>query len=141
MANALYPLYKQVALGGGTRIDLSADTIRMVLILTAYVYSATHQFFSDLGTNVYGGQAGMSTNPAFTGKSITNGVFNATSPVVFSTVTGTQISYIGGFKDTGTQATSPLLFFIDTATGLPFTPNGGNINVNLDTGANKIFAL
>ena len=31
--------------------------------------------------------------------------------------------------------------FIDTATGLPITPNGGDIIVTWDNGANKIFKL
>lgn len=141
MANQLYPLYKQVALGGGTRIDLSADTIRLALVLTAYTFSAAHQFFSDLGVNVIGGQAGISGNQAFASKSVTNGVFNATSPVVFTSISGTQVSYLVGFKDTTVAGTSPLIFYIDTATGLPITPNGGNISIALDSGANKIFAL
>jgi len=33
---------------------------------------------------------------------------------------------------------SYMLLYIDTATGLPVTPNGGDINVNWDNGANKI---
>lgn len=36
---------------------------------------------------------------------------------------------------------SPLIAFIDTATGLPVTPNGGDITVAWDSGANKIFKL
>ena len=31
------------------------------------------------------------------------------------------------YKDTGSEATSPLIAYIDTATGLPITPNGGDI--------------
>ena len=42
---------------------------------------------------------------------------------------------------TGTEATKDLIAFIDTATGLPCTPNGGNINVVWDSGANRIFKL
>ena len=38
-------------------------------------------------------------------------------------------------------STSQLVAYIDTATGLPVTPNGGNIQIVWDTGANKIFAL
>ena len=45
------------------------------------------------------------------------------------------------YKDTGTEATSPLIAYIDTATGLPVTPNGGNITVTWDNGTNKIFKL
>ena len=45
------------------------------------------------------------------------------------------------YRDTGTEATSPLIAYIDTATGLPITPNGGDIIVVWDDGANKIFRL
>jgi len=36
---------------------------------------------------------------------------------------------------------SPLLAFLDSVTGLPVTPNGGDITVAWDNGANKIFKL
>lgn len=36
---------------------------------------------------------------------------------------------------------SPLIAYIDTATGLPVTPNGGDITIAWDSGANKIFKL
>ena len=38
-------------------------------------------------------------------------------------------------------ADSPLIVFIDTATGLPVTPNGGDLNVVWDNTGNKIFKL
>ena len=43
------------------------------------------------------------------------------------------------WKDTGSEATSPLIAYFDTVTGLPVTPNGGNINLTFD--AAGIFAL
>lgn len=39
-------------------------------------------------------------------------------------------------KDTGTEATSPLIAYIDTATGLPIAPNGGDITPRSEA-ANK----
>jgi len=36
---------------------------------------------------------------------------------------------------------SPLIAYIDTATGLAVTPNGGDITIAWDSGANKIFKL
>ena len=61
--------------------------------------------------------------------------------VTFTSVTGASIEAIVLYKDTGTDSTSPLIAFIDTATGLPITPNGGDIIVTWDNGANKIFKL
>lgn len=31
--------------------------------------------------------------------------------------------------------------FGDTSANLPFTPNGGNLNVTIDSGANRLFKL
>jgi hypothetical protein len=40
-----------------------------------------------------------------------------------------------------THASDALIAYIDTATGLPFTPSGGDIEVQWDSGANAIFKL
>ena len=56
-------------------------------------------------------------------------------------VSGSTINAIVIVKDTGTEATSPLIAYIDTATGLPITPNGGDIIVTWDNGINKIFRV
>ena len=53
----------------------------------------------------------------------------------------TSIEAIVIYVDTGTEATSPLIAYIDTATGLPITPNGGDIIVTWDNGVNKIFKV
>ena len=58
-----------------------------------------------------------------------------------NTVTGDQFESIDIYKDTGVESTSRLICNIDTATGLPCTPNGGDITVVWDSGANKIFKL
>lgn len=51
---------------------------------------------------------------------------------VFSAVSGDQFESVTFFMDSGTPATSPLAVLIDTATGLPLTPNGADINVIID---------
>jgi len=45
------------------------------------------------------------------------------------------------FQDTGVQSTSRLIAYIDSATGLPILPNGGDISVAFSSGSSKIFAL
>lgn len=44
-------------------------------------------------------------------------------------------------NETGASQTSLLGAYVDTATGLPFLPNGADVPVVWDNGANKIFAL
>jgi hypothetical protein len=56
------------------------------------------------------------------------GVATMTGAVTFTAVTGDAADYLTIFKNTGTPSTSPLIITWDSAsTGLPVTPNGGNI--------------
>jgi len=65
--------------------------------------------------------------PALT---ITNGVVTVASAMTFTAVTGDAADYLTMFKNSGTPSTSPLIITWDSATtGLPVTPNGGNIVV------------
>jgi hypothetical protein len=57
--------------------------------------------------------------------------------VTFTATSGDQCEGIVVFQDTGTPTTSPLLFWWDTASGLPVTL-GGDVTVAWDNGANKI---
>ena len=75
-----------------------------------------------------------------TAKSTTGGAADA-ADVTFTSVSGPSIEAIIIYADTGTEASSPLIAYIDTATGLPITPNGGDIIVTWDNGANKIFKV
>ena len=135
MANALYDLGRQGFLDGS--IDWDTDNIKAVLVDTgAYTVNlATHQFLSDVAA---GARISISGNLA--SKTVAAGVADA-ADVVFTAVTGATVEAIVIYKDTGTVGTSRLIAFIDTATGLPLTPNGGDVTVAWDNGANKIFKL
>lgn|SRR5574343_562956 len=135
MANALFDKARQRFLEG--QFNWNTDTIKAVLVDTGTytVNLSAHEFLSDIGTG-----ARISTSGAFTGKVTTGGAADA-NDITFTSVTGASIEAIVLYKDTGTDSTSPLIAFIDTATGLPITPNGGDIIVTWDNGANKIFKL
>ena len=135
MSNQLYDKGRQKFLEGN--IAILTDAIKIVLVDSAD-YTAdlvNHDFLDDIAV---GGRVATSANLA--SKTSTDGVFDA-ADVTLTAVTGDPSEYIIGYKDTGVASTSPLLWFIDTATGLPVTPNGGDINVIWDNGANKIFKL
>ncbi len=51
-----------------------------------------------------------------------------------------QSSAVTGGADVAATA-QRLIAYIDTATGMPVTPNGGDITIAWDNGANKIFKL
>lgn len=135
MANALFDKARQRFLEG--QFNWNTDTIKAVLVDTG-TYSpnlSAHEFLSDVSTG-----ARIATSGAFTGKTTAGGAADA-NDITFTSVTGASIEAIMLYKDTGTDATSPLIAYIDTATGLPITPNGGDIIVTWDNGANRIFRL
>lgn len=135
MANALYNKAKESFLSQNPSIDLDTDTIKVSLIDTAaYTFSAAHDFWDDAVAGVIGTPQTLGT------KTVTDGAFGAANST-FTAVSGATVEALIIYKDTGVAGTSPLIAYIDTATGLPVTPNGGNITVTWDTGANKIFKL
>ena len=135
MANALFDKARQRFLEG--QLTWTTDTIKAVLVDTG-TYTpnlSAHEYLSDVS-----GGARISVSGAFSGKSATGGAADA-NDVTFTSVSGASVEAIIIYKDTGVDASSPLIAYIDTATGLPITPNGGDIIVVWDSGANKIFKL
>lgn len=133
MANALYPKGKEAFLNAD--VDLLVDTIKISLIDTGeYTYSATHEFRSDVSNSAVISTATLSN------KTTANGVFDA-DDALFTSVTGANCEALIIFQDSGVQSTSRLIAYIDSATGLPILPNGGDITVAFSSGSNKIFSL
>jgi hypothetical protein len=68
------------------------------------------------------------TNVAVSG--VSGGIVSLSGAITFASVTGDAADYLTVWKNTGTPSTSPLAITWDSAsTGLPVTPNGGDINV------------
>src|SRR5262245_63015877 len=131
MANALYNPFKEQLLSNATAIDLDngADTVQASLIDGAdYTFSAAHDEYSGGSTDVAAG-AKVAASGALAGQSTTNGTFD-TNDFTFSTVSGDQSQLILLWDDT--VANDRLMVYYDTGmTGMPVTPNGGNINVTV----------
>jgi hypothetical protein len=121
----VYPLFKERLLSPG--VNLSTSAVRAVLIDTGtYTYGAAHVAYDDL-SGVVGTESGALAN-----KTITNGVFDSDN-ITFSAVTGDTAEAVVLFIDSGTASTDYLIAFIDSASsGLPVTPNGGDINVTVN---------
>lgn len=132
MASVIYPKAKEAFLKAD--IDLENDTIRAVLIDTGtYTYNSAHDFYNDIS-----GVVGTESS-ALSSKTFTNGTFDA-ADITFSAVTGSSVEAIILFKDTGSTSTDALIAYIDSASsGLPVTPNGGDITVAWN--ASGIFSL
>ena len=134
MANALYGLGKQKLLSGA--IDLTTATIKVRLVKNTYAQNLTTDEFISSVTKITG-----TTDQTLTGKSVTLGVFDADDATFTAVPAGETSEGVVIYKDTGVEATSPVLAYIDTITGFPLATSGGNITVQWDNGAYKIFSL
>lgn len=135
MSNLVYPKAKEAMLGAG--LNLLSGTVKAQLIdLANYTYSAAHQYLSDVPSG-----ARVGAPVTLTGKSITNGVFDAADPSWSGLVSAPSIEALILYVDTGTESTSLLVVFIDTATALPIGAGATGGTVTWDSGANKIFAV
>lgn len=132
MANTLYDAARKRFLEA--QINWQTDTIKVLLVDTgAYTpQTTTHEYLSDISSS-----ARIAGPVTLTSKSTAGGAADA-ADVTFTSVSGASIEAIVIYSDTGTEATSPLIAYIDTATGLPITPNGGDIIVTWDKIVSKI---
>lgn len=135
MANALYDFGREGFLDG--TIDWDTDDIRIILIDegTEVPNLATDVDLADRAAG-----ARVATSDALASKTVTAGVADAADKVL-SSVSGASVESIDIYQHTGVESTSRLIANIDTATGLPVTPNGSDITVSWDSGANAIFKL
>jgi hypothetical protein len=142
MANALYTEGKNGLLTA--QIDLDTAVIKAVFVRGYTPNTTTHKFVSD----VTGAGGTLVGTPATLTATVSGGVFDATD-ITFTTVAAGascayiliyQASAVGGGADVATSA-QRVVALIDTGTGLPVTPNGGDISIVWDNGASKIFAL
>jgi hypothetical protein len=132
VANAIYPKFKEHLLNG--EIDLGTATIKAYLVDTAdYTYSAAHDAATDL-TSGTGDVASVTLGtPTIADENVDIANFT------FSAVTG-DVSEAIIITATDTGATERLVAYYDTGvTGLPVTPNGGDIDVTVN--ASGLFDL
>lgn len=136
MANSLYDSGRNSFLVGS--LNYTGDTIKMALVANTYTSDVSnHVYYSDIdpANNVVG------TAQTLANKTAVAGVADC-DDVDFGTISaGSTINYIVLYKDTGDNATSPLIAVYDTAAGLPFTTSGSEITIKIDDGANKLFKL
>lgn len=135
MANAMYDKGREGFLDGS--IDWDTNTIKCVCVDEA---DDTIDLAVDDNLDDRAAGSRVATSGALANKTVAAGVADA-DDVTFTTVTGDQFESVDIYKDTGVESTSRFACNIDTATGLPCTPGGGDITLRFDSGANKIFKL
>ena len=119
-------------------LPAGAGDVRAVLIeASSYTVDPTDEFLSDIPSGArIGGPVALS------GITYTDGVFNCSSPITFTApANGHQGDAIVIFLHTGTDATSKLLLYIDSGYNLPLQTNGNDVDIQLDSGAEKLVAI
>lgn len=119
MASQLYPKGAAHMLGAATQINFVTDTVK--ILFYASTFNSANEFVSDLT-----GASIVARSGALTGKAVTLGVFSASNLTV-PAVSGSAFSEVILYKDTGVDATSPLVAIFDIST---FTPAGTDVIVN-----------
>lgn len=140
MANSLYDPARTKMLQTGIDWDNnSTATFKAILVDTGQytVDLVNHDFLNDV-------PAGARIKTAtMTGRTIVSGAADADDTTFTAVPAGAStaaiLEAIVIYKDTGAEGTSQLIAYIDSATGLPITPNGGDIIVVWDNGTNRIF--
>jgi len=138
MANAIYPKWKEALLSDTADSALSGSGttgLWVALIDTGnYTYNAAHEFYSSLG-----GIAG--TPMEVTSVTKVNGIVDGNDATFLSVVAGPTIEALVLFrKNIGANTTWRLVCYLDSSvTGLPVTPNGGDIAITWN--ASGIFGL
>lgn len=101
------------------QIDWLSNDIRLCVVDSFYNPSPTHRFISDIPSNAIVRRSGFLQS-----KAATDGFARAIPIPLFTLSHGNPILGVIFFKDTGDDATSPLLAFVDDAVAFPLTAVG-----------------
>jgi hypothetical protein len=133
VASALFDAGREGFLSN--EIDWDTAVIKVALV-RGYTFSAAHKFVSDV---TGAGGTLVATSGALTSKTVTGGVADAADVTFTAVAAGAAIpafiifqsSAVTGGADVAATA-QRLIGYVDTATGLPVTPNGQNITLAFD---------
>lgn len=126
MANAFYNKYLEAAIQNSANSSMAGSGttgVYAALVDTGtYTFSQSHEFFSSVASAMVGSAVEIGT------KTFTNGLFDG-ADTTFPAVTGdTAEAIVIYIRNAGANTTWRLVAYIDTGvTGLPVTPNGGDI--------------
>jgi len=125
MANKVYPKFKKACINGGSNVNLLTGSVKLVLIDSgAYTYDDAHEFLSDIPAG-----ARISISGALASKGVSDLAAFTSGNGRWDGVTGVSVEAFAGYIDTGSAATSRLIWFEDDSiTGLPVTPAGASYN-------------
>lgn len=128
MTKAFAPTYSAALLDNG--YDLISGNVKIALTSASYTYSAAHDFHNDL-TNI------ITTSGNLANKTNTSGWFDFDDISLGSPAGGSTGTQCWVFLDTGTSATSPLVYYFDedsAGSPLSIVTDGTAINLVVPSG-------
>lgn len=128
MTKALAASYRTLLLTTG--INLSSVNLKICAMSSSYVYSAAHNFLDDV-SNI------ITTSGNLASKTTTDGYLDFADISVGSPAGGSTITQFWLYRDTGTAATSDLIYYWneDAAAGaISISTNGEAVTVVVPTG-------
>jgi hypothetical protein len=126
MANAIPTTARKAFIDGS--VNLSTDTIKAVLTKSTYTYSSSHANLSDVGSTYRAATVTLAS------KTTTGGVFDSADPTFSAVASGSTVTGIWLYKDTGTESTSTLLAWYDTSassSAISVVTSGADITVTV----------
>jgi hypothetical protein len=137
MSNFVYKKAKEAILNG--QINFSSNQFKLLFVKTANytALESSHEFLSSIESNAIAATSGV-----IIGVTNTLGVIDASDVSVYLQA-NTTFEAIILFQSTGNNATSRLLFYIDTGFNLPFTgsPLDSSISIVWENNSTKILSL
>lgn len=143
MANVLYDEGRNAFLQGSINWvahNIKQQYVNLAGVASPYIFNASlDKFFASVPTS-----ARVNTSASLAGKTATAGIADA-NDTLSTAVSGPTIGAIILFRKANAAAATadedPLIAYIDTATGMPVQPNGGDITTQWDGTTNRIFKL
>ena len=133
MASALFDPGRQGFLDGS--IDWDTDDVRVMLVKSTYSFNAAHQFVSDASAGDNGRSAALGS------KTVTSGVADA-ADITLTATSAVACNALIIYKYNASDTAARLICYIDSATGLPFTPAASQtVSIAWGETTNKIFKL
>lgn len=136
MANFIFTKCKEALLTGN--IDFLSDSIKVLAVNNSYIPSQNEdQFVSDIESSSI-----VFRSNSLSGKTVLQGKLDA-SDLQVGNYNGSAFHAIIMYLDTGNDTTSRLIFYVDTATGLPFEGVNAEANVTIiwNDNSTKIISL
>jgi hypothetical protein len=138
MANFVPDKTREKWLKGDSTVAWHTVALKLALVRGYTANVSTHEFLSDVTGN---GGAIVATSAALSSKTTVGGVADAADVTFTAVPSGAACQHLVLYADTGTAATSPLIYVMDSITGLPYTPQGNDLVVTWDNTSTKIFRI